>query len=41
MILTGTVVNVAAISPGALIGRYAGRFNHLTKEYHQVLSCES
>lgn len=26
MILTGTVVNVAAISAGALIGRYAGRF---------------
>ena len=26
MILTGTIVNVAAISAGALIGRYAGRF---------------
>lgn len=26
MILTGTVVNVAAIGAGALIGRYAGRF---------------
>lgn len=26
MILTGTIVNVAAICAGALIGRYAGRF---------------
>ena len=26
MILTGTIVNVAAISAGALVGRYAGRF---------------
>ncbi|MDA8412710.1 MAG: DUF554 domain-containing protein [Desulfobacteraceae bacterium] len=26
MILTGTMVNVAAITAGALIGRYAGRF---------------
>ncbi|MDD2308223.1 MAG: DUF554 domain-containing protein [Desulfuromonadaceae bacterium] len=26
MILTGTIVNVAAIGSGALIGRYAGRF---------------
>ncbi len=26
MILTGTIVNVAAICAGALVGRYAGRF---------------
>lgn len=26
MILTGTIVNVGAISAGALVGRYAGRF---------------
>ncbi|MDD2852605.1 MAG: DUF554 domain-containing protein [Desulfuromonadaceae bacterium] len=26
MIMTGTIVNVAAISAGALVGRYAGRF---------------
>ena len=26
MILSGTIVNVAAISAGALVGRYAGRF---------------
>jgi uncharacterized membrane protein YqgA involved in biofilm formation len=26
MILTGTIVNVAAISAGALVGRYTGRF---------------
>jgi len=26
MILTGTIVNVAAIGTGALVGRYAGRF---------------
>jgi uncharacterized membrane protein YqgA involved in biofilm formation len=26
MILTGTIVNVAAIGAGALVGRYAGRF---------------
>jgi hypothetical protein len=26
MILNGTIVNVAAISAGALVGRYAGRF---------------
>jgi len=26
LILTGTIVNVAAISAGALVGRYAGRF---------------
>jgi uncharacterized membrane protein YqgA involved in biofilm formation len=26
MTLTGTIVNVAAICAGALIGRYAGRF---------------